>query len=138
MTLVSDVISVLAEKRVGAVLVIDAQQNLTGILSERDIVRSLATHPEGTLELTAAQLMTAQPKTASPTTAVAVAMEMMTDGHLRHLPIIEGGILTGLVSIGDVVKARIEQTLHEVESLRIYVAGGLGVSHDCERFEQDH
>ncbi|MDE8345656.1 MAG: CBS domain-containing protein [Acidocella sp.] len=122
---ISGVITVLAEKRIGAVLVIDKADRLVGILSERDVVRSLAMAALGTLELPAAALMTANPVTASPATTVAEAMEIMTDGHFRHLPVMEAGRLVGLVSIGDVVKARIEQSQHEVESLRTYVVGGV-------------
>lgn len=121
---ISGVIGILAEKRIGAVLVVKPQNELAGILSERDIVRSLSSHAATTLDMTATQLMTAHPTTATPSTTVAEAMEIMTNGHFRHLPILEDGRLTGLVSIGDVVKARIDQSEHEVESLRTYVAGG--------------
>jgi CBS domain-containing protein len=119
---IKDVVDVLAEKRIGAVLVVDAGE-LTGILSERDIVRSLAKQGAGTLALTAAQLMTPHPVTASPEISVADAMQIMTNGRFRHLPIMEKGQLTGLVSIGDVVAARISQQEHEVDSLRAYVVG---------------
>lgn len=125
---ISGVISVLAEKRIGAVLVVGAGNELIGILSERDIVRSLAGHAAKTLELTAADLMTPNPTTAGPATTVAEAMAIMTDGHFRHLPISEEGRLIGLVSIGDVVKARIDQSEHEVESLKTYVAGAVSAS----------
>lgn len=121
---ISGVISVLAEKRIGAVLVVDDGE-LVGILSERDVVRSLASHHAATLERKARELMTPNPTTATRSTTVAEAMAMMTDGHFRHLPIVEDGRLTGLVSIGDVVKARIDQSQHEVESLRTYVVGGV-------------
>jgi CBS domain-containing protein len=121
---ISAVISTLAQMRIGAVLVIGPAQELLGILSERDIVRSLANPAANTLEMAAAQLMTANPTTGGPETTVAQAMEMMTEGHFRHLPIMENGHLTGLVSIGDVVKARIDQSEQEVETLRTYVAGG--------------
>ena len=123
-TRISAVIAILAEKRIGAVLVIGQAHELAGILSERDIVRSLAADAANTLEITASQLMTANPTTANASTTVAEAMEMMTEGHFRHLPILENGQLIGLVSIGDVVKARIDQSQHEVETLRTYVAGG--------------
>jgi CBS domain-containing protein len=123
-TSITEVIAVLAEKRIGAVLVAKDGE-LVGILSERDIVRSLASQAAGTLNLKAADLMTARPTTATPATTVAEAMEIMTHGHFRHLPIMENGRLTGLVSIGDVVKARIDQHQHEVESLRTYVVGGV-------------
>jgi CBS domain-containing protein len=121
---ISGVLDVLAEKRIGAVLVVDGQSALVGILSERDIVRSLASHAAGTLTLTAKDLMTPNPTTASPATTVSQAMEIMTNGHFRHLPITENGALVGLVSIGDVVKAKIDQSEHEVETLRTYVVGG--------------
>jgi CBS domain-containing protein len=124
-TRVSAVIAVLAVKNIGAVLVVDAQDNFVGILSERDIVRNLATHAGATFDLVASQVMTAHPTTATPNTTVAEAMKVMTDGHFRHLPILEEGKLIGLVSIGDVVKARIGQQEHEVESLRTYVGGSL-------------
>jgi CBS domain-containing protein len=124
-TSISRVVDVLAEKRIGAVLVVDEGGRLQGILSERDIVRNLATQAAGTLELMAADLMTKMPTTATPETSVVKAMELMTDGRFRHLPIIDNGALVGLVSIGDVVKARLMQQEHEVDSLRAYVAGAV-------------
>ncbi|MGE4482059.1 CBS domain-containing protein [Acidocella sp.] len=119
---VSGVINVLAEKGIGAVLVVENGE-LIGILSERDIVRSLSARAADTLTMTAGALMTRNPTTGSPETTVEQAMEMMTEGHFRHLPVLENGRLTGLVSIGDVVKARIDQSEHEVETLRTYVTG---------------
>ncbi len=121
---ITDAIAVLAEKRIGAVLVVDASGALVGILSERDIVRSLARHSSATFGMTVAQLMTREPTVAGPEISVATAMEMMTEGRFRHLPIVQRGQLVGLVSIGDVVKARLMQQEHEVDSLRAYVAGG--------------
>ncbi|WP_297369733.1 CBS domain-containing protein [Acidocella sp.] len=121
-TPIRDVVTVLAEKSIGAVLVLEGEA-LVGILSERDIVRRLGQEAGHTLDLTAADLMTPNPITATPGTTVEQAMETMTDRHFRHLPIVEQGRLVGLVSIGDVVKARIEQHQHEVESLRTYVGG---------------
>jgi CBS domain-containing protein len=119
---ISDVVHVLAEKRIGAVLVLEGEQ-LVGILSERDVVRSLAKQAGATLDLTAGDLMTHSPTTTSPDASVADAMEIMSDGRFRHLPVMENGKLIGLVSIGDVVKARIDQQEHEVDSLRAYVVG---------------
>lgn len=119
---VTEVVALLAEKHIGAVLVTD-QGKLVGILSERDIVRCLAGHGAAALDMTAKALMTSNPSTATPDVSVQQAMGMMTDGRFRHLPIIENGALAGLVSIGDVVKAMIEQSQHEVETLRTYVTG---------------
>ena len=124
-TRISDVIKVLAEKRIGAVLVCDEANGLEGILSERDIVRTLADHAGATFDMMAEQLMTRSLKVASPETTVAEAMEMMTDGRFRHLPVLAGGKLVGLVSIGDVVKARLSQQEHEVDSLKAYVTGAV-------------
>jgi CBS domain-containing protein len=124
-TRIPDVVALLAEKKIGAVLVIDVFDTLLGILSERDIVRSLASNGSATLKMTAAQLMTPSPTVASPKITVADAMEIMTEGRFRHLPIVNHGKLVGLVSIGDVVKARIEQQLYEVDSLRAYVVGAI-------------
>ncbi len=120
---ISDVIRIMADRRIGAVLVVDPAGNLIGIVSERDIVRCLASHAAATLQMTAAGLMTREPTTAGPEISVATAMEMMTEGRFRHLPIVERGVLTGLVSIGDVVKARLTQQEHEVDTLRAYVVG---------------
>ena len=122
---VRKVIDVLVSKKIGAVPVVDGFSKLIGILSERDIVRYLASHAAATFEMKVAQLMTRTPTTAGPEVSVATAMEMMTQGRFRHLPIVESGKLVGIVSIGDVVKARIDQQEHEVDSLRAYVVGAV-------------
>jgi CBS domain-containing protein len=120
---IRDVVEILLEKRIGAVLVIDQDDQLLGIVSERDVVRSLAANNERTLDMTAGQLMTRTLKVAHPETTVAEAMQMMTVGRFRHLPVVEHDALIGIVSIGDVVKARIMQQDVAVESLTAYVAG---------------
>jgi CBS domain-containing protein len=120
---VSEVAEVLATHRIGAVLVMDRAEQLLGIVSERDIVRSLAANGARTLEMTAGQLMTRALQTAAPTITVEQAMQMMTEGRFRHLPVVDDDRVVGLISIGDVVKARIMQQAHEVDSLRAYVAG---------------
>ena len=122
-TRIRDVITLLAEKRIGAVVVCDEDHRLRGILSERDIVRTLAAHSAATFDMAAGEIMTRGPKLATPHTTVAAAMEMMTEGRFRHLPVMEHDRLIGIVSIGDVVKARISQQEMEVDSLRAYVAG---------------
>lgn len=120
---IAEVVQVLASRRIGAVLVLDAADQLLGIVSERDIVGSLAEHGRRTLEMTAAQLMTRDLHTATASTAVPEAMAMMTDGRFRHLPVMSGTHLVGIVSIGDIVKARLSQQEQEVDSLKAYVAG---------------
>jgi CBS domain-containing protein len=114
---------VLAERRIGAVLVVDRAEQLLGIVSERDIVRCLAANGARTLEMTAGQLMTRALQVAQPETTVAEAMAKMTLGRFRHMPVLERDRLVGLISIGDVVKARIMEQEDEVDSLRAYVAG---------------
>jgi len=120
---IAEVAEVLAAHRIGAVLVMDRAEQLLGIVSERDIVRSLAANGGHTLEMTAGQLMTRALQIATPDTTVEEAMHMMTEGRFRHLPVLDHGRVAGLISIGDVVKARIMQQTHEVDSLRAYVAG---------------
>lgn len=120
---VPEIVSVLAEWRIGAVLVRDAAGQLLGIVSERDIVRTLAREGAATLEKTAAQLMTSVLHTVTPATRVADAMALMSAQRVRHLPVLEADELVGLISIGDVVKRRLDEQAQEVDSLKAYVAG---------------
>ena len=120
---IADVSKTLAARRIGALLVMDAADQLLGIISERDIVRCLSEHGARVLDMTAGQLMTRELQTATPATTVPQAMAMMTEGRFRHLPVLEGERLMGIVSIGDIVKARIMEQEQEVDSLKAYVAG---------------
>jgi CBS domain-containing protein len=120
---IAAVAEVLSDRRIGAVLVLDRAEQLLGIVSERDIVRSLATNGASTLDMTAGQLMTRAIQVAHSDTSVSEAMAMMTVGRFRHLPVVDRDVLVGLISIGDVVKARIMEQESEVDSLRAYVAG---------------
>ncbi len=124
-TLVGEVAKRLADHKIGAILVRDTAGQLLGIVSERDIVRSVSRVGAASLEMTAAQLMTSVLFTVTPSTTVAQAMAMMTQSRVRHLPVLEGGQLVGLISIGDVVKALIGQQTQEVDSLRAYVSGSV-------------
>ena len=120
---IADVVDLLSRKRIGAVVVIDAADQLLGIVSERDIMNSLAANGPRTLDMSAGQLMTRVLHTVTPQTTEVEAMTMMTASRVRHLPVIEHGALIGMISIGDVVKARIMQQDQEVDSLKAYVAG---------------
>lgn len=120
---IAEVAEVLRARRIGAVLVTDSLGQLVGIVSERDIVRSMAAHGATTLERTAAQLMTRVVVTASPATTIPEAMHLMTEHRVRHIPVLDNGGLVGLISIGDVVKARIMEQEQEVDSLKAYIAG---------------
>ncbi len=120
---IAHVTEVLTQRRIGAVLVLDRTEQLLGIVTERDIVRCLAANGARTLEMTAGQLMTRALQVAHPDMTEAEVMAMMTAGRFRHVPVMDRGVLVGLISIGDVVKARIMQQDAEVDSLRAYVAG---------------
>ncbi|HST75356.1 MAG TPA: CBS domain-containing protein [Acetobacteraceae bacterium] len=120
---IAEVVDLLSQKRIGAVVVIDAADQLLGIVSERDVMHSLAANGARTLEMSAGQLMTRVLHTVTPQTTEVEAMTMMTASRVRHLPVIEHGTLIGMISIGDVVKARIMQQDQEVDSLKAYVAG---------------
>jgi CBS domain-containing protein len=120
---VNEVARLLSGRRIGGVVVQDAAEQLVGILTERDIVHAIARHGAAALEMAAAQLMTRSVNTATLRTTVDEAMGMMTAGRFRHLPVIDHGALAGIISIGDVVKARIGQQEQEVDSLKAYVAG---------------
>jgi CBS domain-containing protein len=122
---IAQVVEVLSERRIGAALVMDRADQLLGIVSERDIVRCLAANGVRTLEMTAGQLMTRALQVAHPETTVAEAMAKMTIGRFRHMPVIDRGALVGLISIGDVVKARIMEQEDEVDSMKAYVAGSV-------------
>ena len=120
---IAAIAELLSRRGIGAVLVCDTAHQLVGIVSERDIVRGLALHGGGVLQMTADQIMTRDPRTVAPTATVPEVMGIMTEGRFRHLPVMEAGQLVGIVSIGDVVKARISEQDQEVDSLRAYVAG---------------
>jgi CBS domain-containing protein len=120
---IAEVADILTQRRIGAVLVMDRSDQLLGIVSERDIVRCLSANGARTLDMTAGQLMTRALQVATPDTTEAEAMRMMTAGRFRHLPVMDHSVLVGLISIGDVVKARIMQQESEVDSLKAYVSG---------------
>jgi CBS domain-containing protein len=120
---VAEVADVLVQRGIGAVLVVDEAKQLLGIVSERDIVRGLNANGAATLDMTAGQLMTRPLQTASPQTTIIEAMRKMTAGRFRHIPVLDQGELVGVVSIGDVVKARIMEQDEEVDSLKAYIAG---------------
>lgn len=116
-------IELLAARNIGAVLITDGAAPV-GILSERDVVRALSGAPVGFRETKVDSLMTRDLKTASPNASVDELMDMMTERRIRHLPIMEGDALAGLISIGDVVKHRMREVIGEREALQDYIAGG--------------
>ena len=121
-TLLVDVATLLSQRKIGAAPVMQGDA-LVGIISERDLVHCLARHGAQALDLTAAQAMTRAVQTVHPETTVAEAMAAMTAGRFRHMPVLVDGRMTGVISIGDVVKARLDDQANEVDSLRAYVVG---------------
>ena len=113
-------VKLLAEKKIGAVLVMN-QSRLEGILSERDIVRVLGERGASALEEPVTQVMTRKVVTCKETDTVAELMEMMTKGKFRHLPVLENNKVVGLISIGDIVKRRVQEYESEQEALRDYI-----------------
>jgi CBS domain-containing protein len=123
-TSVAEVAQQLSSRRIGSVLVLSDQNAVVGIVSERDLVRATATHGAKALELEARQVMTRDVVTCDPDDSIDEVMQTMTNGRFRHLPVVHRGELLGLVSIGDVVKARLEETQYEAEALKAYIVAG--------------
>jgi CBS domain-containing protein len=121
-TSVAEAARILGERRIGAVVVTKGNGRIAGILSERDIVREVGRQGAGALERPISELMTAQVKVCHENNSVNEVMEIMTRGRFRHLPVEEGGRLAGIVSIGDVVKRRIEDAEREAEEIKQYIA----------------
>jgi len=120
-----DAARVMNERRVGALVVRRGQGKPEGIISERDIVTALAEQGPEAAERPVRTLMTSADRliTCTPADTIAHIMAVMTDRRIRHLPVIENGRLAGIISIGDIVKARLRETLAEVEAMAAYVRG---------------
>jgi CBS domain-containing protein len=111
----------LAEHAIGALVVTGPDRRIVGIVSERDIVQELAAHGPAALELPLTDVMTRRVMTCSLSDTISSVMERMTQGKFRHLPVIEQGRLAGIVSIGDVVKHRLQEMEKEQSALRDYI-----------------
>ncbi|WP_319485601.1 CBS domain-containing protein [uncultured Cohaesibacter sp.] len=122
-TTLVEVVKMLRDKGVGAILVAEGE-TLCGILSERDIVRALSNHGGSALLRPASEFMTKDVMTCSEDETIVSVMSRMTTGRFRHMPVVKGRKIAGLVSIGDVVKFRIEETEREAEDMRAYIAAG--------------
>ena len=119
-TPVREAVKILAERRIGALPVLDGS-NVAGIFSERDVVYRLERHGADMLDCKVGEVMTAPAITVTPETTVLEALGLMTRRRVRHLPVLEGGRMAGLVSIGDLVKYRIDHIQSEAEALRSYI-----------------
>jgi len=118
----SEAAKLLGERRIGAVVVTGADHRVAGILSERDIVRALGLRGAAALDENVAAVMTRKVTTCNEADTVVAIMERMTTGKFRHVPVVEQGKLIGVISIGDVVKHRVEEIEGETNALREYIA----------------
>jgi CBS domain-containing protein len=122
---VREAVAALRDHRVGALVVSGDGRTIDGILSERDIVRRLAEQAEGTLDLTVADVMTSEVTTCGPKDTIEQLMWLMTSQRFRHVPVVDdGGLLAGIISIGDVVKYRLGQLESENQALYEYITQG--------------
>ena len=118
----SEAVKVLSERRIGALLIVDGQRPVSGIISERDIVRAVATQGAKALEEPVSRFMTEKVVTCTGQTSINDVMELMTKQKFRHIPVVEGGRLAGIISIGDVVKLRLEEVEAEAQAIKEYIA----------------
>jgi CBS domain-containing protein len=116
-----DAVRLLAERRIGAIVILGADRRVVGILSERDIVRVLAERGAAVLDEPVSQTMTRKVSTCNESETVVQIMERMTDGKFRHVPVVDQGQLVGIISIGDVVKHRLHEMERESAAMRDYI-----------------
>ena len=119
-TSVHEAIKILAERRIGAMPVLE-NGGIAGIFSERDVLYRVATEGALCLDRPVSEVMTATPITVEPGTTANEALALMTKRRIRHLPVVEGGAMVGFISIGDIVKSRIDEIETEAEHLRAYI-----------------
>lgn len=122
-TKVSKVVQVLAEHRIGAVLVSEDGKTIQGILSERDIVRAMAASGTNCINDSIEDIMTRDPVCCSRNDSAVLALQRMTEGRFRHMPVVDEGVMVGLVTIGDVVKARLAELSMEKDALEGMIMG---------------
>jgi CBS domain-containing protein len=117
-----EVAALLADKGIGAAIVSDGSGEVLGIVSERDIVRAIGRHGDAVLNDAVSRHMTTKVNSTDPNDPIDHVMEMMTSGRFRHMPVMDKGRLVGVVSIGDVVKHRLESIESEHRAMRDYIA----------------
>lgn len=119
---VADIARTLAENRIGAILITGGNGRIEGIVSERDVVRQIGKEGGKALELPVSAIMTKNVRTCQESDTEAELMALMTEHRIRHLPVVADGKLVGMISIGDVVKYRIEAIEREAEDMKAYIA----------------
>ncbi len=118
---VADAIEMLSSHKIGALPVHDGENAVAGIFSERDVIRALTAHGEDALRLPVSAVMTAPVVTVSPDTSVMEALALMTRRRFRHLPVLDDGRMVGFISIGDLVKYRLDRIEAEADAMRVYI-----------------
>lgn len=118
---VLEALKILSEKNIGALPVID-EGRLTGILSERDYARKIILKGKASHDTTVSEIMTENPITVSPDVKIETCMSIMSDKHIRHLPVVKDATVTGMISIGDVVTAIINSQKEMIDHLQSYIA----------------
>lgn len=119
--LLSEICETLATNKIGAVVVCNGNKEIEGIISERDIVRTIGTKGPSSLDVPVSSVMTKEVVTCTEENSVNEVMARMTQGRFRHMPVVKDGKLTGVISIGDVVKFKIAQVELEAEQMRSYI-----------------
>jgi CBS domain-containing protein len=117
----SAAIAMLAEKRIGALLILGAERRVIGVISERDIVRALAARGAEALGEPVSRMMTRNVSTCTEKETISSIMERMTEGKFRHLPVVDQGRLVGIISIGDVVKHRVREMEQDSAAMHDYI-----------------
>ena len=119
---ITEAVATLGAREIGALVVTEGHDRIVGVISERDIVKAIARNGAGILSETVASIMTRDVVTCAEDETIDQVMSRMTRGRFRHLPVVKAGRLAGIISIGDVVKARIEEVEREAEEMRSYIA----------------
>lgn len=123
-TSLGDIVKTLVSQKIGAIVVTTSAGQVVGIVSERDVVRAISEEGGAILSEPVSKYMTKRVVTCAMDDTVAELMSSMTAGRFRHLPVVEGGRLAGIISIGDVVKERIAEAEQEAQAMREYIATG--------------
>jgi len=122
-TSVLDALTLMAEHNIGALVVLDGEENLAGVISERDVARKIVTVGRIAKETSVREIMSSPVQTVSPEDSVSECMSLMTVGHIRHLPVMVEGKLAGLVSIGDLVKSLMSNQEQQIREYEKYIRG---------------
>ena len=120
---IRELVGVLVDQGIGSVVVLSPDGSVAGVVNERDVVRCLNDQPERTAEQPVQSIMNVDVVVCAPTDSVDAVLQTMTDRRIRHLPVLEDGRIVGLVSIGDLVKSRIDDLSHERDQMSAYISG---------------